>query len=99
MRRAAPTEPTTFSPAPPPEVVRHAESKSSPDRDAAGCIGDSEAASKARRPRSVTAWVTVTHLRRVSPPYEGFAPSALSTRVAGVGHVRGLHAASGPRSD
>jgi hypothetical protein len=38
---------------PPPEAVRHAEARSSPDRDAAGLFGDSEQATKARRPRLV----------------------------------------------
>jgi len=53
VRLAVATDPTTFSPVHLPKAVRHAESRSSPDRDAAGCIGDSEAAAQARRPRSV----------------------------------------------
>ena len=80
MRRAAPAEPTTYSPVPPPEVVRHAEFRSSPDRDAAGCPGDSEAAMQARRPRSVMSWTTVTHPRSVSP-----YPKALRRRPCSLG--------------
>src|SRR5215213_8789665 len=53
----------------------------------------------ARRPRSVTARMTVTHLRRVSPPHEGFAPSGPDHAGRRRRTPPGLYAASGPRSD